>query len=109
MAFFYPAAIAALLLLSGAAHIVMPHQTERWMSRISVVQGTGALLLLLAVPSLVLRGWFFWTLFFALTVSGIWRLGFPGSSIRAQQRSYPRWVHGCLLTGGAVLVWMLRP
>jgi hypothetical protein len=34
---------------------------------------------------------------------------FPQSSIRAQQRSYPRWVHGCLLVGGAILVWALRP
>ena len=68
-----------------------------------MVRAVGALLLVLAIPSLVWRGWYFWTLFAGLTASGLWRLCFPQSSIRAQRRSYPRWVHGCLLVGGAIL------
>ncbi len=79
------------------------------MSRVVVVRTVGAVLLASAIPCLIWRGWYFWTLFAGLAASGVWRLVFPHSSIRAQQRSYPRWVHGCLLVGGAILVWALRP
>ena len=98
-----------LLLASGLCHIAAPALTERWMSNPRVVRSVGALLLALAVPCLVWRGWYFWTLFAGLTASGWWRLCFPQNSIRAQQRIYPRWVHGCLLIGGAILMWALRP
>jgi hypothetical protein len=69
----------------------------------------GGVLLLFAIVCLWGRGWYFRTLFAGLGISGAWRLFFPLHSIRAQQRAYPRWVHGCLLLGGAILVWMLRP
>jgi len=75
-------------------------RTIRWL---------GAALLVLAIPSVIWRGWYFWTLLLALAASGIWRLCFPHSSIRAQRTLYPRRVHGLLLTGGAFLVWALRP
>src|SRR5271163_3152399 len=101
--------VVGLLLASGLCHIAAPRLTERWVSRIPVVRAVGGLLMVLALPCLVWRGWYFWTLFAALAVSGLWRLCFPRGSIRAQQRSYPRWVHGCLLDGGAVLMWALRP
>lgn len=101
--------VAGLLLVSGLWHIVAPVLTERWMGRPPVVRSVGMLLLTLAIPCLVWRGWYFWTLFAGLLVSGLWRLFFPRSSIRAQQRSYPRWVHGCLLVGAAILVWALQP
>jgi hypothetical protein len=105
----YCGSVAGLLVLSGICHIVAPVVMEPWMSRVIVVRAVGALLLVLAIPCLVWRGWYFWTLFAGLAVSGVWRLVFPQSSIRAQQRSYPRWVHGCLLVGGAILVLALRP
>ena len=54
-------AVAGLLLTSGLGHIFAPELTERWMSRIRVVQAVGGLLLLLALPCLVWRGWYFWT------------------------------------------------
>ncbi len=101
--------VVGFLLLSGLWHIAAPVLTERWMSNATVVRAVGALLLVLAIPSLVWRGWYFWTLFAGLTASGLWRLGSPQSSIRAQRRSYPRWVHGGLLVGAAILVWALRP
>ena len=31
--------------------------------------------------------------FAGLAVSGAWRLFFPGNSVRAQEKTYPRWVH----------------
>ena len=105
----YSWGVVGLLFVSGLCHIAAPVLAERWMSRAPVVRGVGMLLLVLAIPCLVWRGWYFWTLFVGLTVSGLWRLLFPQSSIRAQQRSYPRWVHGYLLVGGAILVWALRP
>lgn len=101
--------VVALLAVSGLWHLVAPGPTERWMGRTAAVRAIGAMLLLLSIPCLVWRGWYFWTLFAGLAVSGSWRLWFPQSSIRAQQQSYPRWMHGVLLTGGAVLVWALRP
>jgi len=101
--------IAGVLLLSGICHIALPGPTDRLMSRVFVVRAVGLLLLVAAIPCLLWRGWYYLTLFAALAVSGVWRLCFPWSSIRAQQRSYPRWVHGCLLVGGAALVLRLRP
>jgi hypothetical protein len=101
--------IATLLLLSAMCHIFLQPQTARSMSKPGLVRLVGAGLLLLAVPCLWWRGWYFWTLFGALVVSGSWRLLFPHHSIRAQERSYPRWVHGCLLLAGAIAVWALRP
>jgi hypothetical protein len=101
--------VVGLLALSGISHLLAPGLTERWMSRTAGVRAVGAILLLLAIPCVVWRGWYFWTLFAGLVLSGTWRLCFPRNSIRAQQKSYPRWVHGVLLTGGAVLVWALQP
>jgi hypothetical protein len=101
--------IAGFLLLSGLFHLAAPRLTERWMSRTPVIRAIGVILVLLAIPCLIWRGWYFWTLGAALALSGLWRACFPESSIRAQQKSYPRWVHGCLLIGGALLVWALQP
>ncbi len=109
MASLYIPVLTALLLLSSAWHLVAPAQTERWMSRPNTVRVVGLILLVLAIPSLFWRGWFFRILFLALAVSGLWRLCLPQHSIHAQQRTYPRWVHGCLLLAAAVLVWVLHP
>lgn len=105
----YPDVIATLLLLSGLCHILYSSQTERWMSNPVLVRFVGGCLVFLSVPCLWWRGWYFWTLFWLLMVSGVWRLCFAQHSIRAQQGSYPRWVHGCLLLVGAIAVWTLRP
>jgi hypothetical protein len=105
----YGNSIAALLLLSALCHLFSPSQTSYWMSKPDIVRFVGRCLLLLSLPCLWWRGWYFWTLFGALVISGAWRLFFPQHSIHAQERSYPRWVHGCLLLGGAIAVWALRP
>ena len=101
--------ITTFLLLSGLCQIFMQSQTGRWMSKPNLVRLVGGCLLLISVPCLWWRGWYFGVLFGALVLSGIWRLCFPEHSIHSQERSYPRWVHGCLLLGGAVAVWALRP
>jgi hypothetical protein len=62
--------VATLLFLSGLAHIFRPLQTECVMSKPSVVRSVGTGLLLLAIPCLVWRGWFYWTLLVVLAVSG---------------------------------------
>lgn len=101
--------VATFLLLSALCHIFFPSRTTHWMTKLALVRMIGGLLLLLSVPSLMWRGWYFWTLFALLAVSGAWRLCFPRNSISAQERSYPRWVHGCLLLAGSIGVWALRP
>lgn len=101
--------IAILLLLSALCHISFSSRTTYWMTKRGLVRFIGGCLVLLSLPSLLWRGWYFWTLFAALAVSGAWRLCFPRSSISAQERSYPRWVHGCLLLAGSIGVWVLRP
>lgn len=106
---FYAGVVATLLALSGFCHIFWPTQTKHWMSKPVLVRFVGGCLLLLSVPCLWWRGWYFWTLFGPLVASGAWRLGFPRHSIRAQEASYPRWVHGCLLLAAAMGVRMLRP
>ena len=105
----YVDCVATLLLISALFHFFLPSQTARWMSRPGPVRFVGGLLLLLSVPCLWWRGWYFGTLFWALAISGVWRLCFPRHSIHTQERSYPRWVHGCLLLGGAMAVWALGP
>jgi hypothetical protein len=105
----YVAVLAGFLLVCGLCHLAAPRATDEWMRSPRTIRWLGAALLVLAIPSVIWRGWYFWTLFFALAASGIWRFCFPQSSIRAQRTLYPRRVHGLLLTGGALLVWALRP
>jgi len=105
----YVGSITGLLLLSALSHIFLQSQTRRWMTQPNLVRAVGARLLLLSLPCLWWRAWYFLALFAALVISGVWRFFFPQSSIRAQERTYPRWVHGCLLLGGAIAVWAVRP
>jgi hypothetical protein len=105
----YIAVLASFLLASGLCHIAAPNSTDHWMRNARAVRSVGAVLLALAVPCVLWGGWYFRMLLLALAVSGIWRLCFPQSSIRAQRTLYPRRVHGLLLIGGALLVWALRP
>jgi hypothetical protein len=105
----YISGVATLLFLSALCHIFLQSQTAHWMSKPGLVRLVGGGLLLLALPCLWWRGSYFWILFAALVVSGAWRLFSPRHSIRAQEWSYPRWVHGCLLLAGAIAVWALRP
>jgi hypothetical protein len=79
------------------------------MSRRRMVQAVGCALLLLAVPCFLWRGWYFFAIGILLAVSGAWRLFAPEHSIKMQKTSYPRWVHGLLLLGGAGLVYALQP
>jgi hypothetical protein len=105
----YLASVVALLFVSGVWHITAPELTERWISRERGIRILGALLLELSIPCLAWGGWYYWTLFAGLTISGFLRLCFPQGSLLALRQSYPRWVQGCLLVEGATLVWALRP
>jgi hypothetical protein len=105
----YADSIAAFLLLSALLHIFLQRQISYWLTKPSVVRVIGACLLLLSLPCLRWRGWYFWTLFAGLALSGGWRFFFPQHSISAQERTYPRWVHGCLMLAAAIAVWALRP
>ena len=105
----YIAVLASFLLVSGLCHIAAPGWTDQWLRNTRTVRSVGALLLALAIPCILWDGWYFRVLLLALSASGVWRLGFPQSSIRAQRTLYPRRVHGLILIGGALLVWALRP
>jgi hypothetical protein len=80
----YRDSAAALLLLPAVCHLFFASRTTYWMTKPGVVRFVGGCLLLLALPCLWWRGWYFWTLFDALVISGAWRLCFPHHSIRAQ-------------------------
>src|SRR5271155_2936265 len=93
----YSDSIAAFLLLSALFHIFLQRQVNQWLAKPRIVRFIGACLLLFSLPCLRWRGWYFWTLFVGLAFSGAWRVFFPQHSISAQRRTYPRWVHGCLM------------
>jgi hypothetical protein len=105
----YADSIAAFLVFSALCHIFLPHQVKYWLTKPVIVRFIGASLLLLSLPCLKWRGWYFWTIFAGLAISGLWRFLFPQHSISAQERTYPRWVHGCLMLAAAIAVWALRP
>jgi hypothetical protein len=100
--------ITAFLLLSALFPIFLQRQVNYRLRKPGVVRFIGACLLLFSLACLWWRGWYFWMLFAGLTFSGAWRFFFPQHSISAQERTYPRWVHGCLMLA-AIAVWALRP
>jgi hypothetical protein len=106
---YYIDAVVIGLLISAACHLAAGGWTDRVLSRTGVVRGVGLCLLLLAVPCFLWRGWYFLMLGSLLAISGAWRLLTPENSIKLQKITYPRWVHGLLLLGGAGLVFALQP
>lgn len=91
------------LLLSGLLHLFLPNETEKYMSRPANVRLAGGTLLALVVPATL---WGFHVLAVLFVIFGLPRLVAPRHSIRLQQRSYPRRVHGVLLVMGAVGLWI---
>jgi hypothetical protein len=91
------------MLLSGLAHLFVPQETEKCMSRSGNVRIVGATLLVLILPALV---WGFYILAVLLAIFGFPRVFAADHSIRLQQRLYPRRVHGVLLMMGAAGLWI---
>jgi ABC-type branched-subunit amino acid transport system permease subunit len=79
--------VAAFLLLSALCHVFFQRQVGSWLAKPAVVRFIGAFLVLVALPCLRWRGLYFWTLFVALAISGLWRFFFPQHSINAQEKS----------------------
>ena len=102
-------ALVIALLISAGFHLAAGRWTDRLLSRREVVRAVGLGVLLLAIPCFFWRGWYFFAVGALLAASGAWRLFAPEHSIRMQQESYPRWVHGLLLLAGAGLVYTLQP
>jgi hypothetical protein len=92
------------MLLSGLSHLFLPEKTEKHMSYPRNVRVVGAILLGLVLPATI---WGFYVLAILLVIFGLPRLFAPGRSIRLQQLSYPRRVHGVLLVMGAVGLWIV--
>ena len=105
----YNWSIVLFCLLSGIAHLAAPKLTDRLLSKPLVIRLIGALLVFLAIPAPFVHDWRYWLLFAALLFAGIWRLFIPTHSIHVQKSLYPRWVHGLLLIGVALLVWATMP
>jgi hypothetical protein len=105
----YIDALVVALLISSGFHLLAGRWTDRLLSRHKVVRAVGFGILFLAIPCFFWRGWFFLTIGTLLAGSGAWRLFAPEHSIRMQKKSYPRWVHGLLLLGGAGLIYTLQP
>ena len=91
------------MLLSGFLHLFLPGETEKHMSCPRNVRIVGGILLALVLPAAV---WGFYVLAVLFMIFGLPRLFAPERTIRLQQRSYPRRVHGALLVMGAVGLWM---
>jgi len=100
--FFIPLVCLGML-LSGLLHLFLPGETEKHMSCPRNVRIVGGILLALVLPATV---WGFYVLAVLFVIFGLPRLFAPERSIRLQQRSYPRRVHGALLVMGAVGLWM---
>jgi hypothetical protein len=92
------------MLVSGLLHLFLPEETEKHMSYPRNVRIVGAILLGLVLPATVLG---FYVLAILFVIFGLPRLFAPGRSIRLQQLSYPRRVHGVLLVMGAVGLWII--
>ena len=92
------------MLLSGLLHLFLPGETEKHMSCPRNVRIVGGILLALVLPATI---WGFYVLAVLFVIFGLPRLFAPGRSIRLQQRSYPRRVHGVLLMMGAVGLWIV--
>jgi hypothetical protein len=101
--FFIPLVCVGML-LSGLLHLFLPGETEKHMSRPGNVRIVGGILLALVLPASV---WGFYVLAVLFVIFGLPRLVAPRHSIRLQQRSYPRKVHGVLLMIGAVGLWIV--
>ena len=101
--FFIPL-VSVGMLLSGLAHLFLPDETEKYMSRPGNVRIVGAILLALVLPATL---WGFYVVAVLFVIFGLPRLLAPRQSIRLQQRSYPRRVHGVLLMIGAVGLWIV--
>ena len=100
--FFIPLVCLGML-LSGLLHLFLPRETEKHMSCPRNVRIVGGILLALVLPATV---WGFYVLAVLFMIFGLPRLFAPERTIRLQQRSYPRRVHGALLVMGAVGLWM---
>jgi hypothetical protein len=101
--FFVPLVCLGML-LSGLLHLFLPGETGKHMSCRRNVRIVGAVLLALILPATV---WGFYVLAALFVIFGLPRLFAPARSIRLQQRSYPRRVHGVLLVMGAVGLWIV--
>ena len=100
--FFIPLVCLGML-LSGLLHLFLPSETEKRMACARNVRIVGAILLALVLPA---AAWGFYVLAVLFVIFGLPRLFAPERSIRLQQRSYPRRVHGALLVMGAVGLWI---
>ena len=92
------------MLLSGLLHLFLPDEAEKHMSCPRNVRIVGAILLALVLPATV---WGFYVLAVLFVIFGLPRLCVPERSVRLEQRSYPRRVHGVLLVMGAVGLWIV--
>ena len=101
--FFIPLVCLGML-LAGLLHLFLPSETEKHMSCPRNVRIVGGILLALVLPATV---WGFYVLAVLFVTFGLPRLFAPKRSIRLQQRSYPRRVHGVLLVMGAVGLWIV--
>lgn len=103
----FAALFSAALLAVGVWHLVAGPTTDRLFASATNVRRVGAALLLLALPCLLFRGWYFWTLAALLGFHGGFRLFAAELNIRMQKGAYPRWVHGCIMSAAGVAMWWI--
>ncbi len=98
---------SAGLLAIGVWHLLAGPTTDRLFAQAANVRRVGAALLLLAIPCVVWRGWYFWTLAALLGAHGAFRLFAAELNIRMQKGAYPRWVHGWIMSVAGVATWWI--
>jgi len=100
-------ACSAGLLAIGIWHLVSGAATERLFAKAANVRIAGAGLLLLSLPCLLWRGWYFWSLAVLLGASGGLRLFAAERNIRLQKGLYSRRVHGSIMSSAGVAMWLI--
>jgi hypothetical protein len=101
--------LAVLFAVSAAFHFLKSSFVDSVLGRRTVIRWIGWTLVALGLWGVSLQDQRAILAGALLLASGAWRAFAPDQSIRFQQRSYPRWVHGLLLAaGGLICVYFSR-
>lgn len=100
-------ALSAFFLVSAIFHFLKKETVEEFLTKPEIIKIIGLVLILISIWGFSQQSTYSKIAALLFFASGIWRLIFTKSSIRYQQKYYPRWVHGVLLGIGALISGLL--
>lgn len=95
--------ITVFFLVSAIFHFLKKEMVDGFLSKLMIIKAIGFILILNSIWGLSQQKTFPKIAGVLLFASGVWRLIFTKNSIRFQQKYYQRWVHGVLLSIGALI------